>query len=74
MPRSPVTTRALRQLVKSDPALRNLRELYLVRQRDLHGRCFYTGDCEPLDDTERLIRRTADYIADAERLAREGDR
>ena len=27
------------------------------------------GLCEPIDDTERRIRQTADYIDDAERLA-----
>ena len=34
-----------------------------------HGECFYNGLCDPLEDTERRIRRTADYIDDAERLA-----
>ena len=67
--RSPLTTRALRELAKSDPAVRNLRRRYFDRQRELHGRCFYTGQCEPLDGIEDVIRQTADYIADAERLA-----
>ena len=31
----------------------------------LHGECFYNGLCEPLEDTERRIRRTAGYIEDA---------
>ena len=35
----------------------------------LHGDCFYTGLCEPIEDTERLIRETADYIEQARRLA-----
>ena len=33
------------------------------------GECFYNGLCDPLDDTERRIRETSDYIEDAERLA-----
>ena len=42
---------------------------YYTRQGHLHGDCFYCGLCEPLDDTERRIRETADYIQDAEQLA-----
>ena len=42
---------------------------YYVRQGALQGDCFYLGLCEPLADTERRIRETADYIDDAERLA-----
>ena len=42
---------------------------YYTRQCHLHGDCFYAGLCEPIDDTERRIRETADYIDDAERLA-----
>ena len=68
-PRSPATSRGIRRLAASDASLESLRERYFDRQRDLHGECFYTGLCEPLDQTERLIRETADYIADAERLA-----
>ena len=73
-PRSPDTSRGLRRLADSDASLESLRDHYFVCQRDLHGECFYTGDCEPLHEIEGLIRQTADYIADAERLAREGDR
>ena len=69
-PKSPDTTRALRGLAVSDPALRPLQDRYFTRQAALHGDCFYTGWCEPIEDTERLIRETADYIADAERHAR----
>ena len=47
----------------------NLQDRYYARQGALHGECFYSGDCEPLDNTELLIRETAQYIADAERLA-----
>ncbi len=68
-PRSPDTTRGLRAIVVSDPSARSLRGRYFERQGALHGDCFYTGLCEPIEDTEQLIRETIDYIRDAERLA-----
>ena len=40
-----------------------------TRQEALQGHCFYMGLYEPLEDTERRIRETADYIDDAEQLA-----
>lgn len=43
-----------------------LSSLYKRRILNLHGRCFYLGICE---DAEILIRETADFIRDAERLA-----
>ena len=67
--RTPDTSTGLRYLAESDPAVRTLIERYYTRQGILHGDCFYLGFCEPLDDTERRIRETARYIADAERLA-----
>ena len=45
---------------------------YYTRIGHLHGSCFYNGMCEPLDETERRIRETLDYIRDAEVLAGEG--
>ena len=42
---------------------------YYTRQGRLHGRCFYNGLCDPIEDTDRRTSRTADYIDDAERLA-----
>ena len=43
---------------------------YYTRQGHLHGRVLLQlGLCEPLADTERRIRETADYIDDAQRLA-----
>ncbi len=44
---------------------------YYTRIGHLHGSCFYNGMCEPLDETERRIRETLDYIQDAEELAGE---
>ena len=61
--------RRLTALSANDPSLLDLRLSYSDRQRILHGECFYHDYCQPVV-TERLIRETADYIQDAERLAR----
>ena len=68
-PRSPDTSRGLRRLAAADPGTRSLHDSYFARQALLHGECFYTGLCDPIDETERLIRETIDLIRDAERLA-----
>ena len=68
-PRSPDTTRGLRTLAAADPAFHSLRDRYFSRQAALHGDCFYTGWCEPIADTELLIRETIEYVRDAEILA-----
>ena len=68
-PRSPDTSRGLRRLAESDPNTRTLHDRYFARQALLHGECFYTGLCDPIDATERLIRETIDFIRDAESLA-----
>ena len=68
-PRSPDTSRGLRRLAEADPNTRALHDGYFARQALLHGECFYTGLCDPIDATERLIRETIDLIRDAERLA-----
>ena len=68
-PRSPDTSRGLRRLAESDPNTQTLHDRYFARQALLHGECFYTGLCDPIDATERLIRETIDFIRDAERLA-----
>ena len=69
--RTPETGAGLRRLETVYEAVRNARLLprYYSRQGHLHGECFYNGLCEPIDDTERRIRETTDYITDAERLA-----
>ena len=68
---SPATALGLRQLQAEDEAVRqaHLVPRYYTRQGQLHGHCFYMGLCEPLGETERLIRETADYIDGAEALA-----
>ena len=63
------TTRGVNGLAVADQAIRPLRRRYFSRQSELHGSCFYLGDCEPFDEVERRIRQTADYISDAARLA-----
>ena len=63
------TTRGLNGLAVADQAVRPLRRRYFSRQSELHGSCFYLGDCEPFDEVERRIRQTADYITDAANLA-----
>lgn len=67
--KSPNTSRALRTMAVTDSAVQRLQVEYFTRQAVLHGDCFYTGLCEPIEDTARLIRETADYIAQARRLA-----
>ena len=66
---SPDTTRGLVRLATADNAVNALVGRYYSRQGHLHGTCFYLGICEPLEEVERRIRQTADYISDAERLA-----
>ena len=61
------TTEALLALARQSNAYENLVGRYFTRISYLHGTCFYSGICGP--DTERRIRETAAYIADAEALA-----
>ena len=63
------TSRGLLVLAKADDMVNPLIGRYYSRQGHLHGECFYHGICEPVDEVERRIRQTADYISDAERLA-----
>ena len=69
-PKSPDTTRALLRLAQDHPEMRGLLGGYTTRRDVLHGDCFYTGLCEPVDAIERLIQETSDFIQDAEALAR----
>ena len=64
------TMRGIRALGATDPALRRLQLLCADRAQFLHGMCFYDGNCEPEELLIRDIRETADYIRDAEGLAR----
>ena len=69
--RTPESAQGLLLLQAKDALVRQARMVgrYYTRQGHLHGECFYNGLCEPIDDTERRIRETADYIDDAERMA-----
>ena len=66
---SPDTTRGIVRLSREDASVRPLVGRYFTRQGHLHGSCFYLGECGADEDVERRIRRTADYINDAENLA-----
>ncbi len=66
------TSRRIFEMGRHDPAVDALGQRYDRRQRQLHGRCFYNGDCEPEDRMAELVRETLDYIRDAEALAGPG--
>ncbi len=63
------TSLEFRQLIVANPAARRLRGRYYAHQRLLHGDCFYSGLCDPVEDTVSLIRETVQYIDDAEQVA-----
>ena len=63
------TRRSIRALGRDDAAVDELARRYSQRQTDLHGACFYDGDCEPEDRVIQDIHATGDYIRDAEQLA-----
>ena len=63
------TSRELGRLATGNPSAKSLLSRYYSRQAALYGNCFYLGNCEPIDETERRIRETLDYIEDAESLA-----
>ena len=66
------TDRELRLLNRQDRRLDPLVGRYFTRASFLHGRCFYDGLCEPVEVVEDDIRGTADYVREAEQLARAG--
>ena len=63
------TTSGLRYLGMDDENIRRSMDHYYVARETLHGRCFYRASCELIEDTERLIHETLDYIDKAELLA-----
>ena len=63
------TTRGLRYLGMDDEGIRRSMSHYYVARETLHGCCFYRASCEIIEDTERLIHETLDYIDEAERRA-----
>ena len=65
---STVAGRRLRALSMNDQSLWGLRTRYHDRQAVLHGECFYHDYYDP-EEIGRLVRETADYLREAERLA-----
>ena len=63
------TSRRILEMGRNDPGVKALVLQYDHRQRQLHGRCFYNGNCEPEDVLSELVRDTRDYIREAEELA-----
>ena len=61
------TSNCLDDLVESGRAPDSLQGRYYSRLSQLHGACFYTGACNR--HTERRIRETDAYIADAAALS-----
>ena len=62
------TTRGLRHLGVADEDVRRSMGHYYAAREALHGCCFYRASCELIEDTERLIHETVDYIDSLERL------
>ena len=71
----PRTTRqtalGLRTLAKDSAAFSLLKTRYNELARELHGRAFYDGICEPEDALIQRIISTEAYIRDAEDLAQQ---
>ena len=63
------TSLELRRLIVADSTARRLRGRYYAHQRILHGDCFYSGLCDPVEDSVLLIKETVQYIDDAEQTA-----
>ncbi len=66
--KSPDASRRLASMSDDDPQVAELRLRYLDRQDYLHGDCFYHALCRR-PGTDNRIHQTADFIADARRLA-----
>lgn len=62
-----LTSDCLDDLVDAGRATNSLQRRYYSRLSQLHGSCFYTGACNR--HTERRIRETAAFIADAQSLS-----
>ncbi len=63
------TARRLDRLARQEHEARSLVGRYYSRQVRLHGDCFYSGILLDMDEIERRIRETINYIQDAEALA-----
>ena len=67
--KTPDTASGLHRLASIDPQVETLIGRYHTRADFLHGQCFYLGLRDLVEDIERRIRETADYIRDSENLA-----
>lgn len=65
------TTRWLRRLGLANAEYAAFYQLYNDRIIDLHGRCFYSGNCPT--EVINTIRGTSSYIQEAMRLAGVGE-
>ena len=63
------SSRKLRELGITDLSLRALATRNSMFRVVLHDECFLSGMCDPIESVVSLIRETAEYIRDAERLA-----
>ena len=63
------TTRSIRLLARTDPAVSPIAVEFANRAWVLHGSCFYDGQCEPEESIAEDIRETANVIRDARRLS-----
>ena len=66
--RTTQTSSCIRLLRRQGEELGSLHSRCIARVSQLHGDCFYDGHCGPEDYFGELIRDTADYIRDAEKL------
>ena len=67
--RTPDTAIGLHRLANMDPRVETLIGRYHTRADFLHGQCFYLGQRDLIEDIERRVRETIDYISDAETLS-----
>ena len=63
------TSSGMRELAQLYPEMVEFRRRFREAVRELHGKCFYQGMCEPPAGFTRSIRETADFIRDATALA-----
>ncbi len=69
-PQTPAqTTAGLRTLAYHDKRFEPLRSYFNTCVKELHVDCFYDGHCEPVEEIAATIQHSAQYLADAERLA-----
>jgi hypothetical protein len=67
---SGMTMEAMRKLYSYDRDIfKPLHKTYSTFQSNLHGHCFYDGNCEPADFFEEAIREVLEYINDLKAVA-----